>query len=91
MTTLPAEVNNYKRARHPREFFQSEDGGKYWESYDFIPLADVKSWTQSDASLWNDHLAFVAFRRRKMLDELRRLYGLSLAKPAVTRSAGMAT
>lgn len=88
---MPAEVNNYKRARHPKEFFQSEDGSKYWASYDFIPLADIKLWNQSDVSLWNDHLKFVAFRKQKMLDELGRLYGLNLARPAVTQSAEMAT
>ena len=27
---IPAEVNNYKRARHPQEFFKSADGCKYW-------------------------------------------------------------
>ena len=76
---IPAEVNNYKRARHPREFFQSKDGSKYWNSYDFIPLADPNSWTESDASLWNDYKAFITFRRQKMLDELFRFYGLTIA------------
>lgn len=88
---MPAEVNNYKRARHPREFFQSDDGSKYWASYDLIPLADPRSWTQSDASLWNDHLTFIEYRKQRMLDELARLYGLSITKPAVTRTAGAAT
>lgn len=85
---MPAEVNNYKRARHPREFFQSDDGSKYWASYDLIPLADPRSWTQSDASQWNDHLTFIAFRKQRMLDELARLYGLSLTKPVVAQTAG---
>ena len=76
---IPAEVNNYKRARHPREFFQSKDGSKYWNSYDFIPLADPNSWTESEASLWNDYKAFITFRRQKMLDELFRFYGLTIA------------
>ena len=71
---MPAEVNNYKRARHPQEFFKSEDGRKYWASYDFIPKAD-------DA-LWDDHLAFVVDRKQKMLDSLNSLYGLKLAVPA---------
>lgn len=88
---MPAEVNNYKRARHPREFFQSDDGSKYWASYDFIPLADPRSWSPTDASLWNDHLAFIRYRRQRMLDELERLYGLSITKPAVTQMVGAAT
>ncbi|KAA0088358.1 DUF262 domain-containing protein [Paraburkholderia sp. T12-10] len=71
---MPAEVNNYKRARHPQEFFNSEDGGKYWASYDFIP--------KPDSLLWNDHLAFLNDRKRRMLDALNDLYGLTLAAPA---------
>ena len=69
---LPAEVNNYKRNRHPKEFFQSDDGSKYWASYDLIPSADD--------NLWDDHLAFIENRKQKMLDELTRLYGLSITK-----------
>jgi hypothetical protein len=67
---IPAEVNNYKRARHPQEFFTSEDGCKYWASYDFVP--------KPDDLLWNDHLAFVEDRKQKMLDALNSLYGLKL-------------
>jgi len=70
---LPAEVNNYKRARHPKEFFKSADGRKYWASYDFIPDAD--------SFLWNDYLAFVNNRKDKMLGALNDLYGLTLAAP----------
>lgn len=71
---MPAEVNNYKRARHPQEFFNNEDGSKYWASYDFIP--------EPDSLLWNDHLAFLNDRKRKMLDALNDLYGLTLAAAA---------
>jgi Protein of unknown function DUF262 len=67
---MPAEVNNFKRARHPNEFFSSNNGSKYWSSYDFIPPAgDV---------LWNDHLAFIDYRKARMLNALESLYGLSL-------------
>jgi len=69
---MPAEVNNYKRARHPQEFFKSEDGNKYWASYDFIPKAND--------GLWDDHLGFVQDRKQKMLDTLSSLYGLKLAE-----------
>lgn len=67
---MPAEVNNYKRARHPREFFQSQDGSKYWLSYDSIP--------EPKDPLWNDHLAFVASRKQQMLASLKSLYGLTV-------------
>jgi hypothetical protein len=70
---MPAEVNNYKRARHPQEYFNSEDGSKYWESYDFIP--------ERDSPLWNDYFAFLNYRKEKMLTELKKLYGLTLAAP----------
>lgn len=68
---MPAGVNNFKRARHPKEFFESEEGKKYWPSYDFIP-------TPSDP-LWDDHHAFVQARKKKMIDALASLYGLTLA------------
>lgn len=71
---MPAEVNNYKRARHPKEFFQSQDGSKYWASYDFIPAPKD--------SLWDDPLAFVAWRKQQMLTALENLYGLKVASSA---------
>lgn len=67
---MPAEVNNYKRARHPQEFFRSQDGSKYWASYDFIPKAT--------SPLWNNHLDFLNNRKEKMLAALNNLYGLTL-------------
>ncbi|BCT69500.1 DUF262 domain-containing protein [Nitrosospira sp. NRS527] len=76
---LPAEVNNYKRARHPQEFFKSEDGSKYWLSYDFIPKAD--------SALWNSHLTFVDDRKERMLGALNSLYGLTLAAPVPEQKA----
>lgn len=69
-----AEINLYKTNRHPGEFFRSEDGNRYWSSYDFIP--------EPQDALWGDHLAFVNDRKRKMLDALTTLYGLTLAVPA---------
>lgn len=68
---VPAEVNNYKRARHPKEFFKSSDGKKYWDSYDFIPTVDDQ--------LWDSHVAFVRDRRVKMLAKLHESYGMALA------------
>jgi hypothetical protein len=70
---MPAEVNNYKRARHPNEFFKSNDGSKYWNSYDFIPKVDDPC--------WDNHLAFLAHRKQQMLNALKSLYGLELAVP----------
>ncbi|TCS35623.1 uncharacterized protein DUF262 [Paucimonas lemoignei] len=74
---MPAEVNNYKRARHPREFFRSADGNKYWASYDFVP--------KPDSPVWDSHLAFVNDRKENMLSALHDLYGLVLSVPAVDK------
>ena len=73
---MPAEVNNYKRARHPQEFFKSADGSKYLASYDFI--------AEATSDLWNNHLDFVNSRKQKMLAALNNLYGLTLAVPQKT-------
>ena len=67
---IPAEVNNYKRARHPQEFFKSEDGCKYWTDYDFVP--------KPDDPLWDDHIAFLNDRKQKMLNFLDSRYRLNL-------------
>ena len=68
---IPAEVNRYKSDRHPKEFFNSEDGGKYWDSYDFIP--------KPDSPIWDNHVEFVSYRRSEMHQALQNLYGLNLA------------
>jgi hypothetical protein len=75
---MPAEVNNYKRARHPKEFFQSADGSKYLASYDFVPKADD--------SIWDNPSTFIETRKSKMLDALAELYGLHLAPAAIERA-----
>ena len=67
---MPAEVNGYKRAKHPKTFFSSEDGNKYWSSYDFIPECTLE--------LWNDYRAFIDDRERRMRVELKRLYDIEL-------------
>lgn len=68
--TLPADANNYKRARHPNEFFPNPDDSEYWASYDFIP--DPKD------QLLGDPLAFVTWRKQLMLAALENLYGLKI-------------
>lgn len=70
---MPAEVNNYKRADHPRDFFQSEEGRRFWAAYDFIP--------EPNSPLWNDHLEFLHDRERKMRGALNQQYGIKLAPP----------
>jgi hypothetical protein len=55
---MPARVNNYKRARHPKEFFKSADGAKYFVDYDFLPGLDSNRWT--------DERKFIRYRHLKM-------------------------
>lgn len=72
---MPAEVNNYKRARHPKEFFNSDDGSKYWAAYDFIP--------DRNSPIWSDHVEFIRYRADEMRKALQRLYGLRLEPESV--------
>lgn len=67
---MPAEVNGYKQAKHPKAFFNSEDGNKYWSSYDFIP--------ECTSEIWDDYRAFIEYRERRMRVELKRLYDIEL-------------
>ncbi len=69
---MPAEVNNFKRAKHPKKFFESEEGKKYIDAYDFIP--DLTS------DLWDDHVKFIAEREKNMRDRLERRYGVQLIR-----------
>jgi hypothetical protein len=67
---MPAGVNNYKRARHPKEFFNSTDGAKYFGEYDFLPSLD--------ADEWDDEEKFIRFRQEKMQNELLARYDIKL-------------
>lgn len=67
---IPAEINLHKSNRHPREYFNSEDGQKYRVHFDFIP--------DSESPLWDDPASFIAYRETAMREELRRLYGIEL-------------
>lgn len=72
MQPVKGEVNNFKRRKHPKEFFAGE-GSKYLKDYDYLPSRDLSS------PLWNDPIAFIKIRRVKMLKFLEREYGLSQA------------
>lgn len=67
---ISADVNNYKRAKHPKDFFRSTQGSKYFDAYDFIP--DVSS------PLWDDHVRFLEEREKKMRSQLKTRYGITL-------------
>ena len=65
---MPAGINNYKRAKHPLEFFKSEDGAKYTKDYDYIPPLS--------SDLWKVFFEFIRDRELKMTEELYSRYGL---------------
>lgn len=74
----PAEVNNYKRAKHPKEFFCSTEGRKYIDAYDFVP--DMSS------PVWDDCVQFIAERERLMRAQLETKYGVQLIPTPQTES-----
>lgn len=67
---VSAEINNYKSNKHPLAFFQSDEGKKYIDEYDFLP--DLRS------SIWNNWQEFIAYRKKAMLAELKERYGLEV-------------
>jgi hypothetical protein len=76
---IPDGINNYKRARHPKEFFNSSDGAKYWHEYDFIP--------ERQSPIWDDPARFIQHREERMRQALLELYGLRFEQVGVTRIA----
>jgi hypothetical protein len=67
---VPDVINNYKRARHPGEFFHSTDGSKYWDEYDFVP--------DQHSSIWDYPFEFIEYRKKAMRDTLLNRYGVQL-------------
>ena len=68
---IPAGINNFKRARHPKEFFNNlDDGARYWQDYDFIP--------EPKSSIWDDAAHFIQYREGQMQQALFERYGLRL-------------
>lgn len=72
---IPAEVNNYKRARHPQEFLKSEQGSRYYDDYDFLP--------KIDDALWSNYEQFLEWRETEMINALSKRYGLALTNSTV--------
>lgn len=67
---IPDGINNYKRARHPKDFFNNTDTAKYWGEYDFIP--------EPQSRVWDDPACFIQYRKERMLRALHQRYGLEL-------------
>jgi len=69
---MPAGINNFKRARHPKEFFKSSEGKKYFGDYDFLPPLN--------SNYWSDEKKFIFYRHLRMRKELLKKYGLKLKR-----------
>jgi hypothetical protein len=67
---IPYGINNFKRNRNPKEFFNSEDGKKYCHEYDFIP--------QPSSDIWHDPGELIQYRQKLMRQALLEGYGLKL-------------
>lgn len=69
---MPAGINNFKRARNPKEFFESTEGKKYFGDYDFLPpLASDQ---------WSDDKKFIRYRHLRMQRALLSKFGLKLKR-----------
>jgi hypothetical protein len=69
---MPAGVNNWKRKRHPKEFFNSTDGAKYWDGYDYIP--------DRQSPIWDNYVEFLKYRETEMRKALKEKYKIELRR-----------
>lgn len=78
---VKGEVNNMKSNWHPKLFFTDKavdaqgnqiNGSKYLTDYDMIP--------NMGSELWNDHIKFIAWRRKEMLHYMEKQYGLRIVE-----------
>ncbi len=67
---IPDGINNFKRAKHPKEFFNSPDTAMYWGEYDFIP--------EPQSPIWDDPACFIQYREKQMRKALLEKYSLEL-------------
>ena len=72
MQPTPAGLNNWKRMKHPVDFFKSPEGQPFLVSYDFLPPLDSEE--------FQDALAFIEYRRAQMLAFMERKYGIVVEK-----------
>jgi hypothetical protein len=78
MQPIKGDINNYKRKRHPKEFFSSEEGKKYLNQYDFLPTKNTND------AIWDNPLQFIQKRKELMTKFLNEKYGLSFEPESTT-------
>ena len=78
---VKGEVNNQKTNIHPKLFFTDQaldsqgmviPGSKYFKEYDFVP--------ELTSELWDNHAAFIAWRREQMLKFMDEQYGIMVVE-----------
>ena len=72
MQPVKGDINNFKRGMHPKDFFSSVEGRKYFKDYDFLPTHDPNN------KIWNNPLDFINKRKEKMIEYLKNEYNLEL-------------
>jgi hypothetical protein len=72
MQPVKGDINNFKRRRHPKEFFSSDEGKKYINDYDFLPSLNLKD------EIWDNPVKFINQRKEKMVEYFKNVYKLKL-------------
>lgn len=66
----PAGINREKWVSHPVDYFKSAEGKAFVDCYDFLPDLDSPD--------FQDEIAFISFRKQRMLDFLLNRYGVEI-------------
>jgi len=69
---LPPVINNFKRAKHPYDFFSSPEGSKFYSDYDFLP--DLNN------QVWRDYRMFLFSRHKQMRKYFKKRYGIPIIR-----------
>jgi len=72
MQPVKGDINNFKRRRHPKEFFSSDEGKKYINDYDFLPSLNLKD------EIWDNPVKFINQRKGTMIEYFKNNYKLGL-------------
>lgn len=70
---VAGKTNLLKSNIHPHDFFSNEDTQAHISEYDFMP-DDMSS------DEWNDHVSFIAERKKRMIDFMKSQYDIDVIK-----------
>jgi len=72
MQPVKGEINNFKRRRHPKEYFLSSEGSKYIGDYAFLPTKDLNNY------IWDNPLDFISRRKEMIIDYINNEYDITI-------------